>query len=66
MQIESSERKRLQGNAGIVHLSIVRWNLLKRNILLQGEKKRRRSGLVFCIEQYKNKIRKGPCYICCV
>ena len=49
-----------------VHLSIVRWNLLKRNIQLQGEKKRGRSGLVFCIEQYKNKIRKGPCYICCV
>ena len=20
----------------------------------------------FCIEQYKNKIRKGPCYVCCV
>ena len=24
--------KRLRGNTGIVHLSIVRWNLLKRNI----------------------------------
>ena len=31
-KIESSERKRLQGKTGIVHLSIVRWNLLGRNI----------------------------------
>ena len=23
-------------------------------------------GIDFCIELYKNKIRKGPCYICCV
>ena len=23
-------------------------------------------GINFCIEQYKNKIRKGPSYICCV
>ena len=23
-------------------------------------------GIDFCIIQYKNKIRNGPCYICCV
>ena len=59
-KLKAVKEKRLRGNTGIVHLSIVRWNLLKRNIQLQDR------GIDFCIEQCKNKIRKGPCYICCV
>ena len=67
-KIESSERKKIARKQvyNIVHLSKVRWNLLKRNIQLQGEKKTGRSGYRICIEQCKNKIRKGHCYICCV
>ena len=63
-KLKAVKGKRLQGNTGVVHFSIVRWNLLKRNIKLQGEKKTADWGIDFCIEQSKNKIRKGPCYIC--
>ena len=31
-KLKAVKGKRLRGNTGIVHLSIVRWNLLKRNI----------------------------------
>ena len=31
-KLKSVKGKRLRGNTGIVHLSIVRWNLLRRNI----------------------------------
>ena len=70
-EIESNERKKIAKKHSLssfvlVHLSIVRWNLFRRNIYLQVEKKTGRSGYRFGIEQYKNKIRKGPCYICCV
>ena len=46
-KLKAVKGKRLRGNTGIVHLSIVRWNLLKRNIWLQGEKKTGRSGYRF-------------------
>ena len=61
------KRERLRGNTGTVHLSIVRWNLLKRNIYLREEKKTGSSGSrFFALNSIKNKIGKGPCYICCV
>ena len=31
-KLKAVKGKRFQGDRGIVHLSIVRWNLLKRNI----------------------------------
>ena len=66
-KLKAVKGKRLRGNTGIVHLSIVRWNLLKRNILSYEEKRKQADrGIDFCIEQSKNKIRKGPYYICCV
>ena len=46
-KLKAVKGKRLQGNAVIVHLSIVRWNLLKRNIWLQVEKKTVRLGYRF-------------------
>ena len=67
-KLKAARGKRLLGNTGIVYLSIVRWNLLnKRNIYSVKEKRRQADwGIDFCIEQYKNKIRKCPCYACCV
>ena len=37
-KLKAVKGQRLRGNTGIVHLGIVRWNLLKRNIELKGEK----------------------------
>ena len=53
-KLKAVKGKRLRGNTGIVHLSIVRWNLLKRNIQLQGEKKTGRWGIDFNFEQYED------------
>ena len=46
-KLKAVKGKRLVGNTGIVHLSIVRWNLLKRNIQLHGERKTGGSGYRF-------------------
>ena len=57
----------MRGNAGIVHLSIVRWNLLKKKkISYQEKRKQVDRDTDFCIEEYKNNIINVPCYICCV
>ena len=65
-KLKAVKGKRLQGNTGMGHLSIVRWNLLKETFSNKEKRKQADRGIDFCIEQYKNKIRKGPCYICCV
>ena len=64
-KLKAVKGKRLWVNTGIVkHLSIVRWNLLKRNINFSNKEERKQAdrGIEFYIEHYKNKIRKGPCY----
>ena len=57
-KLKAVKGKRLQGNTGMGHLTIVRWNLLKRNLSVTRRKENRQIGYRFCIEQYKN--------ICCV
>ena len=47
-KLKAVKGKRLQGNTGIVHLSIVRWNLLKRNSFKEKRKQADR-GIDFCI-----------------
>ena len=47
-KLKAVKGKRLRGNTGIVHLSIVRWNLLKRNInflLVTSRKENRQIGV---------------------
>ena len=39
---------------------------LKKKHLVTRRKKQADRSIDFCIEQYKNKITKGPSYICCV
>ena len=40
--------------------------LQKKRFSYKEKRKHADRGIDFCIEQYKNKIRKGLCYICCV
>ena len=48
-KLKAVKGKRLQGNTGTVNFSIVKWNLSKRNIQLQGERKQADRGIDFCI-----------------
>ena len=57
-KLKAVKGKRLQGNTGMGHLSIVRWNLLKETFSNKEKRKQADRGIDFCIEQYKN--------ICCV
>ena len=65
-KLKAVKGKRLRGNTGIVHLSIVRWKLSKKTFSYKENRRQADRGTDVCIEQYKNKVRKGPCYICCV
>ena len=44
-KLKAVKGKRLQGNTGIVHLSIVRWNLFKRNVLVTRRKENMQIGV---------------------
>ena len=68
-KLKAVKGKRLQGNTGILHLSFVRWNLLKKKTFnYKVKRKRADQGIVFALNsiKYKNKIRIGSFYICCV
>lgn len=46
----------------------MKWNVFKRKKRVSDDVPKRQSdkGIGFRIEQFKNKIREGPYYICCV
>ena len=64
---ESSERKKIAGKHRYSSFEYCEMETLKKKTFSYKENRRQADrGTDVCIEQYKNKIRKGPCYICCV
>ena len=66
--IENSERKKLVMKHKCSSFDYCTMEPVKKKVTLSYKDKRKKehSGIDFCIEQFRSKIREGPCYICCV
>ena len=66
-KIDSRERKKIARKHRYSSFDYCEMETLKKEAFSVKEKRKQAGrGIDFCIEQCKNKIRKGPCYICCV
>ena len=54
-KLKAVKGKRLRGNTGIVHLSIVRWNLLKKTFRNKEKRKQAHRGIDFALDSIKIK-----------
>ena len=66
--IESSERKKIARKHRYSSFEYCEMEPVKKKVTFSYKEKRNKAdrGIDFCIEQFRNKIREGPCYICCV
>ena len=68
MQIERSERKNIARKHGYSSFEYCEMEPVKQKVTFSYKEKKNKAdrGIDFCIEQYKNKMRKGRSYMLCL